>query len=131
MRFAERWPESSLSAFSLLFAGGTLVCCALPSLLVSLGLGSTVAALVGAAPWLVTLSHYKNGLFLTAALLLAATGWLLYRPGRACPADAAVARWCETADRWNRRLWWLALGLWGIGAFSAYLLLPLRRWLQT
>ena len=57
MRFAERWPESSLSAFSLLFAGGTLVCCALPSLLVSLGLGSTVAALVGAAPWLVTLSQ--------------------------------------------------------------------------
>jgi hypothetical protein len=130
MLLAKRWQESSLNVFSLVFAGGTLICCALPILLVSLGLGSTVAALVSAAPWLVPLSHNKGWLFTAAALLLAATGWLLYRPGRLCPADPVSAHRCAAADRWNRRVWWLALMLWGIGAFSAYLLLPLKLWFE-
>lgn len=130
MLFVWRWRECSLSALSLVFAGGTLICCALPILLVSLGLGSTVAALVSAAPWLVPLSHYKGWLFTAAAILLAATGWLLFGSGRACPADPAAARWCAAADRWNQRLWQVALALWSIGAFSAYLLLPLRLWFE-
>jgi len=31
-------------------------------------------------------------------------------------------------DRWNRRVLGLAGVLWTVGAFAAYLLLPLRRW---
>jgi mercuric ion transport protein len=41
--------------FSLFSSFSTLICCALPSVLVLLGMGTTVASLLSAAPWLVNL----------------------------------------------------------------------------
>ena len=55
---------------ALVAAFGTLVCCALPSLLVLLGFGSTVAAAVSATPWLVVLSQNKEWVFLLSGLLI-------------------------------------------------------------
>lgn len=60
-----------LSWVALFASTGTLVCCALPILLVSLGAGATVAALTSALPILVTLSHYKLWVFGVSGLLLA------------------------------------------------------------
>lgn len=122
-----RWRESTLSLGTLLLSTGTLLCCALPILLVSLGFGAAVAGLVSNAPWLVALSQHKAWLFGGTALLLAIGGWFIHRPGRACPADPALARACTMADRWNRRFWWAASAVWAAGAFMAYLWLPLRR----
>lgn len=129
MNLAGRWTEASAGVGALLLASGTLLCCALPILLVTLGMGATVAAWVSAAPWLVTLSHYKGWMLALSGAGLLAAGFLLYRPGRTCPTDARLARLCAVADRWNRRVLGLASVLWVIGAFAAYLLLPLRQWL--
>ena len=49
---------SLLGGFGLALIGTT--CCALPILLVALGMGSAVAAMVSALPWLVTVSQYKH-----------------------------------------------------------------------
>lgn len=51
-----------LGWLTLLTSGTTLVCCALPIALVTLGFGATVAALTSALPVLVTLSGYKTWL---------------------------------------------------------------------
>lgn len=126
-----RWTEAYAGIGALFLAGGTLLCCALPILLVTLGLGATVAAWVRAAPWLVTLSHYKGWMFVLSAAGLLGAAFLLYRPGRTCPADPRLARLCALADRWNRRVLTLAGVLWVLGAFAAYLLLPLRQWLDV
>lgn len=131
MGLQSRGVETAVGVGSFLLAGGTLVCCALPLLLVALGMGATVAALVGAAPWLVALSHYKVLMFVASGAGLLAAGWFLYRPGRTCPTEPKLARLCAVADRWNRRVHALAAVLWTIGVFSAYLLLPLRRWLES
>jgi hypothetical protein len=56
----QRCASGLLSFLSLFTSFGTLLCCALPSLLVLLGLGATVASLLSAAPWLVSLSHHKT-----------------------------------------------------------------------
>lgn len=125
-----RGAETALGVGSFLLASGTLLCCVLPLLLVTLGMGATVAALVSAAPWLVSLSHYKAWMFVVSAAGLLVAGLFLYRPGRACPADPALARLCARADRWNRRIHGAAAALWLIGAFAAYLLLPLQDWLE-
>ncbi len=119
-----------LSAFSLLAASGTLICCALPIALVTLGLGATVASLTSAFPVLVTLSEYKLWVFAFSGLLLLATAWSLYRPGRQCPMDAELAGLCERSQRWGRRLFWLSTVLWAIGFFAAFVALPLRIWLS-
>lgn len=125
--YGPRPRESLLNALALLTTGGTLICCALPILLVALGLGGVVAGLVDAAPWLVTLTRYKIAVFVVSGLLLALAGWALYRPGRQCPADPRLARTCRRVDRWNRRVYLAALLLWAVGFAAAWLALPVAR----
>jgi hypothetical protein len=48
---------------SLFGSFGTLICCALPSTLVLLGLGSTLASLLGNFPALIWLSENKGIVF--------------------------------------------------------------------
>ncbi len=109
---------------------GTLICCALPILLVTLGLGAAVASLVSAAPFLVWLTKHKVWVFGFSLAMLVFSGWLLRRGSRQCPSDPALAAACVRARRWNLRIWRAAVAIWGIGFFAAYLLLPLRRLLE-
>ncbi|MBW3549341.1 MAG: hypothetical protein KY442_00565 [Proteobacteria bacterium] len=118
--------KQGLSAVTLLFSLGTLLCCALPLLLVTLGMGSVVAAMTSTAPWLVTLSQYKGWMFAGSALTLALAGWALYRAGRSCPGDPVLAAACARADRWSRRVWLGSVLIWVGAAFVAFLWLPLR-----
>src|SRR5690348_16999631 len=59
-----------LGYLSLFTSLGTLLCCALPSLLVLLGLGATVASVLSDVPWLVRLSQHKAWVFTTAGVLI-------------------------------------------------------------
>lgn len=121
--------QNAVGWLTLFASTGTLICCALPILFVSFGLGATIAAITSAAPFLVTLALHKAWVFAGSGLMLAVAGWLLYRPGRACPSDPELGRLCTRADRWNRRVHGLSAAIWGIGFFAAYLALPIRIWL--
>jgi hypothetical protein len=111
------------SYLSLFTSFGTLLCCGLPSLLILFGLGATVASFLSALPWLVTLSHHKNWVFLIAGLLI--TGNFVYLKTRegACPADAVDA--CAAASRTSRVVLWISAAIYCTGVFSAYVLGPL------
>jgi len=122
--------ETGLTWLALFTTTGTLVCCALPILLVSLGLGATMASLVSAAPILVTLSEQKILVFSVSGGLLVLSGWLIYRPGRSCPTDSKLAEACTKTQVWNRRVYWFSLTLWCIGFFAAFMALPLQNWLD-
>ena len=107
----------------LLFTtSATLVCCALPIFLVTLGMGAAVATLAGAAPWLITLSMYKHWIFAGSGILIGGAAWMIYRSGRACPADPELAVACAIADKWNKRFIWVSGGLWLVGFLSAFAL---------
>lgn len=108
---------------------GTLICCALPIALVTLGLGATVAALTSSFPFLITLSQHKEWVFAGSGVMLALSGWLVYRSGRTCPADPELGRLCNKTQVWNRRIFWASVTIWNIGFFAAFLALPLRTWL--
>jgi mercuric ion transport protein len=120
-----------LSYLSLFTSIGTLLCCALPSLLVLFGLGATVASTLSAAPWLVTMSHHKHWVFAAAGLLI--TGNFIYvyaiapklqvSSGACDPNDPAAA--CRTASRFSRTVLWCSAALYMIGCFTAYLLGPI------
>ena len=110
------------SYLSLFTSLGTLLCCGLPSLLILFGLGATIASFLSALPWLVTLSHHKNWVFLIAGLLIAGNFAYLKTRAAACPADAADA--CPAATRTSRLLLWISAGIYGIGVMSAYILGP-------
>jgi hypothetical protein len=117
----------ALSYLSLFTSLGTLLCCALPSLLVLFGLGATVASVLSEAPWLVALSHHKNWVFIVAGALISGNFLYVYalaprlqvRTG-ACDANDPTA--CQTASSFSRIVLWCSAVLYLIGCFSAYLL---------
>jgi len=122
--------ETSVSWLTLFAAGGTLLCCALPIVLVTLGFGSVVAAVTSNFPLLISLATHKVWVFTVSGVLLLLSAWLMYRPGRTCPSDPALARTCLRAQTWNQRVFWGAALIWCIGFFAAYLALPIRVWLE-
>ena len=107
----------------LLFTtSATLLCCALPIFLVTLGMGAAVATLAGSAPWLIALSMYKGWIFAGSGALIGGAAWVVYRAGRVCPTDPELAAACAAADRWNKRFIQLSAVLWLIGFLSAFAL---------
>ncbi|MEE8118543.1 MAG: hypothetical protein V3T39_03195 [Gammaproteobacteria bacterium] len=122
-----RVKESVVNVATIFAATGTLVCCAFPILLVTFGFGSVVVSLTTALPWLIPIAQQKAWVFAGSGVLLMLSGWFLYRPGRACPTNPALAQKCARIDKWNRRIYWGSIGLWMIGFFAAYLLLPVSR----
>jgi len=122
-------PALKITWLTLFASTGTLVCCALPIIFVSLGFGATVAALTSSFPLLITLSLHKAWVFAFSGAMLALSGWLMYRPGRSCPTDPELVQLCNTTQTWSRRLYWSSVVIWCIGFFAAFLALPLRIWL--
>jgi len=118
--------ETSISFFTLFASSGTLICCALPIILVTLGMGASVAAMTSSFPFLITLSQNKIWVFAISGLMLAVSAWLSYRPGQQCPSDAELARICILSKSWNKRILWVSIIIWGTGFFAAFLALPLR-----
>lgn len=104
---------------ALAASGSTLVCCALPALLVSLGAGAVLASLVSTFPQLIWLSMHKGLVFGLAGVMLAFGGWLQSRPA-SCPADPALARACARYRRISRAVYFTSLGLYFIGGFFAF-----------
>ena len=122
--------SGALSYLSLFTSLGTLLCCALPSLLVLLGLGATVASVLSEAPWLVTMSHHKHWVFIVAGLLISSNFVYVYavapklqlRNGACDPNDPAA---CQTASRFSRIVLWCSAVLYLVSCFTAYILGPL------
>ena len=124
--------DGVLGYLSLFTSLGTLLCCALPSLLVLIGLGATVASVVTAAPWLITLSRHKDWTFMVAGLLITANFFYVFLVApklrirnQTCPVDQPNA--CNTASRMSQWILWVSAGIYLVGCFSAYLLGPLLR----
>ncbi|MGB4106381.1 MAG: hypothetical protein WBK55_01135 [Alphaproteobacteria bacterium] len=106
---------------SLFFSAGTLVCCALPALFISLGMGASLAGLVGAFPQIVWLSEYKLAVFSFAAVMLAVAGVMTLRARNLpCPADPAQARACTRLRRISAGIYIFSLVAFLIGAFFAF-----------
>lgn len=122
--------QRALSWLSLFASSGTLLCCALPILLVSLGLGSAVVGLTGAMPWLIPLSQHKGWIFLASALMIGLAAWIVLRSKRQCPTDSELALLCNKMQRQNLHLLIVSATIWGLGFLSAYLLVPLSRLLE-
>ncbi|MEP7154843.1 MAG: hypothetical protein ABI905_03665 [Betaproteobacteria bacterium] len=114
--------SSFAAAFLSLFSsGGTLICCALPALLVSLGAGATMAGLVGAFPQIVWLSEHKVALFLVAAVMLAIAGGLQWKSrSMPCPVEPGLAAACMRTRRVSAVVYWFSLAMYSVGFFFAF-----------
>jgi mercuric ion transport protein len=119
---------SLLSYLSLFTSVGTLLCCALPSLLVLAGLGASVASTLASLPWLVMLSKHKLLTFAVSGLLIALSFLNMHYlaphlKANACAPDNPSA--CEQASKFNKVLLSVSAAIYVVGFFSAYLLGPI------
>jgi mercuric ion transport protein len=117
-----------LSYFSLFTSVGTLLCCAMPSLLVLAGLGASVASTLSTLPWLVTLSRQKQWTFAVSGVLIALSFLNMYYvvprlKANACTPDNPST--CADASKFSKKLLWLSAVIYAVGFFTAYALGPI------
>lgn len=121
------WAAGS-SWLALAASAGTLVCCALPALLVALGAGAALAGLVSAVPGLVWVSEYKAAVFVFAGLMLAASGAVQWRNRFApCPVDPALRDACLRTRKASARMYLASLAIYAVGGWFAFV----QPWLQV
>jgi hypothetical protein len=112
-----------LEALTIRTSFSTLLCCARPALLVSIGAGAALASVVTAVPQLVWLSEHKISLFGFAGLMLTLSGVSAYRNRKApCPTDPVQAKSCMRLRRWSARIFYFSAMAYVTGFFFAFLL---------
>ena len=113
--------SKAASLLSLFASGSTLVCCALPALLVGLGAGAALSSLVSAVPQLVWLSEHKAEVFFAASVMLAFAGFMQWRARTLpCPVDPALAAACTRARKMSLWIYLVSLAIYLIGGFFAF-----------
>ncbi|WP_374080007.1 hypothetical protein [Bdellovibrio bacteriovorus] len=109
--------------FLTLFSStGTLICCALPALLVSLGMGAVLAGLAGNVPGLIWVSENKLTVFVFAGMMLSLNGFLLWRNRNApCPIDPQLRDACISGRKFSARVYILSVLVFLTGFFFAFI----------
>ena len=111
----------ALSFLSLFTSGGTLICCALPALLVTLGAGAAMAGLVGTFPQIVWLSEHKRPLFIIAgAMLLFAGAMQWHARSLPCPTDPKLVAACTRTRKISSSIYWFSVAMFATGFFFAF-----------
>src|SRR5665647_1863590 len=96
-----KFSQKFFSWFGLFSSFGTLLCCAIPSTLVLLGFGATLASFLGSFPQLIWLSEHKELIFGLSFLMLGIS-YLgqKYSESQICPVDKIKD--CETTKDWSK-----------------------------
>ncbi len=111
-----------ISLLTLFSSGGTLICCALPALLVSLGAGAVMASVVSSVPQIVWFSEHKLGVFIFAGVMLAISGLLQWQArSLPCPSDKALAEICNKTRVNSIRIYVFSVCVFLIGGFMAFI----------
>jgi hypothetical protein len=110
-----------LSLLSLFTSGGTLICCALPALFVSLGAGAVMASVVTSVPQIVWFSEHKLGVFIFAGVMLSISGFLQWKArSLPCPSDKELAELCNKTRVNSLRIYIFSVCVFLIGGFMAF-----------
>lgn len=116
-----RLKESFLNYLTLFSSLSTLICCALPALLVSLGLGAVLAGLASNIPALIWVSEHKIQVFGFAGTMLALNGFLIWRNRNApCPVDPKLREACISGRRTGRNIYIFSVFIFLTGFFFAF-----------
>lgn len=112
-----------VSVLSLFSSSGTLVCCAIPAALVSIGAGASLAGLVSTFPQIVWLSEHKIAIFAVSGILIfmsAVVSWM--NRNAPCPIDPKQADTCKRLRKWSAISLGVAVVFYIIGASFAFII---------
>ena len=106
----------NISILSLFTSTGTILCCALPALLVTLGAGAALSSVIASFPQIVWVSKYKVYIFTAAFILIVFSGYLQWHARKLpCPSDKLLAAKCMSARRVSLVIYFVSVGILLIG----------------
>ena len=109
------------SLLSLLTSSSTLICCAIPALLVTIGAGAALSSLVSVFPQVIWLSEHKPLVFGVATAAMLAAGILQWRARYLpCPTDPVLREVCLKTRRNSLIIYWISVGILATGAWFAF-----------
>jgi len=115
--------ETAAPTIALLTSLSTLICCTLPAVMITLGMGAALSSLTSNVPQLIWLSERKALVFGGSLILLCLAWGVRYLTrNMPCPADPALAKSCLRLRRLGGWVLYAGFGVWAIGAFSAFVL---------
>jgi len=114
--------QTQVSSFlSLLTSSSTLVCCAIPALLVTLGAGAALSSLVSVFPQIVWLSEHKLLVFGVASFAMGLAGVMQWRARYLpCPTDPVLRDICLKTRRNSLIIYWASVLILAVGAWFAF-----------
>lgn len=105
----------------LILNGGVMLCCVIPAILVSLGLGSTLATFLNHYPIFIKISEYKNYIFIFVFLILIINGFILYtNKNRSCDINS-LEQECTEVKSVSLILYYLSIVIYLISLFLSYI----------
>ena len=106
---------------SLFASTSTLLCCALPALLVTIGAGAVMAGIASNVPGYIWLTEQKVPLFAIAGVLLAIAVFFRWKSRNApCPIDPVQAKACNRLRRNSGIMLYVSIAIYLIGGFFAF-----------
>ena len=106
---------------SLFASSSTLLCCALPALLVTIGAGAVMAGMATYVPGYIWLTEQKISLFILSGILLFAAIILRWRSRNApCPIDPDQARACTRLRKRTGVILAVSIVVYCVGGFFAF-----------
>ncbi|MBO6687480.1 MAG: hypothetical protein NXH70_03620 [Hyphomonas sp.] len=114
-------PSVLPATLALFTSATTLICCALPAMLVMLGMGAVWSGVIGTVPGITWFGANKGLVFAVTGLVLAASGaWQWHARTLPCPADPVKARACTRLRRISWTLWGISVAAFCVGGFFAF-----------
>ena len=114
-----------LHFLSLFGSFGTLFCCALPVLFVSLGMGATFASMTAAFPQIYWVAEHKTPIFIATGILLIISYVLMRRAKSiACPIDqgGAARQACQSAKPISQWIFRISVAMYVVGVLFSYVI---------
>lgn len=112
-----------LTFFSLFGSLSTLLCCALPVTLVSIGMGATFASITANIPQIIWLTSHKEWLFAITAFLLIASYFMMTRSEKmSCPIDLDQREVCQSSKKMSQKIFWGTTVIYLIGFSFSYVI---------
>jgi len=116
--------KDSVTLFLALFTSfSTILCCALPIILVFLGFGSAFAALSSNFMFINIIAEKGSYLFIASLIFLAISAYFIFFKNQSCPSDKKLANICLKSKIINKYIWFFAIFIWIISFFFKYILI--------
>jgi hypothetical protein len=110
------------SLLTLFASSSTLVCCAIPALLVSLGAGAALASLIAVFPQIVWISENKEIIFFISTTMMLIGGVVQWRNRYApCPVDPKLRQACLRTRKVSLGIYLISLALLMVGGWFAFI----------